>query len=395
MTMPRPSLPSSYAELFATLPDILEGEYTTYLTPFSTESANAPAALWDAVLAANNSVPKVFLVMVSDPPEVKVIHCPTKFALTLGHASPWDNNNFAFASDVGAGNQVALVRWPDTAFTRTVQVRVPITAEMANSWTAAQGADCLGPFDANAPNTEEVRTRFMMAIPPAYAEFVMQCQKFMLRQLTTDLVPLIEANNHMQACRPLLDWIRVASTYRPIVAPAVNPTLPATHGIVLELPLSDTLLQNRQWDWVSLDLPSLCERTGGVMAAYNASMLTLTNELTQRRQEEAARAAAAAAPKQPAHKFPKMVTTFVRLCEVPTQQQLPPLYTRLANAGKQEVLSSIQALAEDRAGQQGSSGLAPIITPTILQWILYGLFGSVNADDIVGGLLIFLMMLGY
>jgi len=131
------------------------------------------------------------------------------------------------------------------------------------------------------------------------------------------------------------------------------------------------------------------------MAAYNASMVTLTNELTQRRQEEAARATAAAAPKQPADKFPEMVTTFVRLCEVPTQQQLPPLYTRLANAGKQEVLSSIQALAEDRAGQPGSSGLAPIITPTILQRILYGLFGSVNADDIVGGLSIFLMMLGY
>jgi len=83
------------------------------------------------------------------------------------------------------------------------------------------------------------------------------------------------------------------------------------------------------------------------MAAYNASMITLMNELTQRQQEEAAWAATAATPKQAANKFPKMVTTFMQLCEMPTQQQVPPLYTHLANAGKQEVLSSLQALAKD------------------------------------------------
>jgi len=88
-----------------------------------------------------------------------------------------------------------------------------------------------------------------------------------------------------------------------------------------------------------------------------------------------------------------MLMTFVQLCEVPTQEQVPPLYTHLANAGKQEVLSSLQALAEDRAGEPGSSGLAPIVTPTILQHILYGLFGSVNADGIMGGVTIFLMTL--
>jgi len=41
------------------------------------------------------------------------------------------------------------------------------------------------------------------------------------------------------------------------------------------------------------------------MVAYNASMATVTNELTQRQQEEAAQAAATCALKQPAHKFPR------------------------------------------------------------------------------------------
>jgi len=76
-------------------------------------------------------------------------------------------------------------------------------------------------------------------------------------------------------------------------------------------------------------------------------MAMLTNELTQRQQEEAARVAATTVPNQPADKFNKMVPTFVWLCEVTTQQQLPLMYTCLANAGKQEALSSFQVLAKN------------------------------------------------
>jgi len=72
------------------------------------------------------------------------------------------------------------------------------------------------------------------------------------------------------------------------------------------------------------------------------------------------------------------------------------MYTCLANASKQEVLSSLEALANNRVLMKaGSSGLAPIIMPVILQHILYGLFSSVNANDLVGGVTIFLIALGY
>jgi len=53
------------------------------------------------------------------------------------------------------------------------------TSESLNSgrdgdqWNAAQGANCLGPFDAYLPNTEDICTQFMMAVPPAYLEFVL------------------------------------------------------------------------------------------------------------------------------------------------------------------------------------------------------------------------------
>ena len=93
--------PSSYAELFASLPDVLDGTYQQLLAPFDAAGPETPANLRNSILATSGEVPKVFLCTVDDPPIVRVIHCPTKFAPTLGLTSNWDNEVFAFASDVG------------------------------------------------------------------------------------------------------------------------------------------------------------------------------------------------------------------------------------------------------------------------------------------------------
>jgi len=50
----------------------------------------------------------------------------------------------------------------------------------------------------------------------------------------------------------------MASTYPPIVAPMVaGPNLAGDTWNHFGIPLLDPLLQNQQWDWVSLDLLSL------------------------------------------------------------------------------------------------------------------------------------------
>jgi len=154
------------------------------MAPFSAESPDAPTDLRDSIIAATSNVLKVFLVLVGDPPVVRVIHRPTKFSPTLGVASPWYNCRFVFASDIGSGNQIALVNWPETAFQRTQLVQVPAVADMENQWNAALGADCVGPFDDDqAANTEEIRCRFVVPVPPAYASFVMRHQSFTPQQI--------------------------------------------------------------------------------------------------------------------------------------------------------------------------------------------------------------------
>ena len=77
---------------------------------------------------------------------------------------------------------------------------------MNNQWTAAQGADGLGPYDDMDANSEEIWMRFLMPVLPAYAAFVMHNQHFTPHQLWTNLIPQLEADNQMGACSPLVLW---------------------------------------------------------------------------------------------------------------------------------------------------------------------------------------------
>ena len=108
---------------------------------------------------------------------------------------------------------MTLIYWPDNAFTRTVQVRVPTVAAMEAQFIAAMGADCVGPYAAGDANTEELQTWLMFPVPPLYAEFVMQWQTFMPRQLWSDLVLLVIADGHAADCSLLINWAHVACTY--------------------------------------------------------------------------------------------------------------------------------------------------------------------------------------
>ena len=112
-------------------------------------------AFHDAVLTASNKVPKVFVCCTSDPPRIQVLIHLTKFAPMLGHPSHWDNQVFTFSSNVGEGNQVSLADWPENAFTQSVMVRVPNNNTVEAQWTAAGGADCMGPFEAANANMED------------------------------------------------------------------------------------------------------------------------------------------------------------------------------------------------------------------------------------------------
>ena len=284
MTAPTPPEPATYAELYQGMPDVLGGDYRAYLDPFGAESGTAPAELRDLVLDSGSDVPKVFVYLAADPPMVRVLHRPTRYAPTLGRVTVWDNAVYAFSTDVGPGNLIGLLQWPADAFARTVAVQVPTVATVAAQWTAAAGADCLGPFNPGDADTEAVRTRFLCPVPQAYAYQVLRRQVYTPQEFWTDVVQLLIADGRQVGCQTLVDWARVAGTYQV----GAGPNLPASHRAAPAAPASDQALLTRVWSWVISDLPALSNRAGTVAGAVATSMANLQTEFAQQRADAAA-----------------------------------------------------------------------------------------------------------
>ena len=108
--------PTTYSQLYQQAPDAFGGQYAVFMDPFGAESGVAPATLRDTVLASTQVVPKVFVYLTELPTVmVRVVSRVTRVAPTMGMVTQWDNEAFAFTSDVGPGNQVSVVCFPTGA----------------------------------------------------------------------------------------------------------------------------------------------------------------------------------------------------------------------------------------------------------------------------------------
>jgi len=377
-----------YAELYQGMPDVLGGDYRSYLDPFGAESGTAPAELCDLVLDSGTDIPKVFVYLAADPPAIRVLHRPTHYAPTLGRTTAWDNAVYAFGTDVGPGNLIGVLQWPQDAFARTVQVHVPTVATVAAQWTAAAGADCLGPYNLGDADTEAVRTRFLCPVPQAYASQVIRRQEYSPRGFWTDVIQLLIADGRQLGCQALVDWARVASTYQV----GAGPTLPASHRVAPTAPASDQALLTRVWSWVVSDLPALSNRAGTAAGAVAMSMASLHTEFAQQRADAAAARAAASAPKTPAEKYPQTIGGVRRLCECATDADLPQVWHVLANASKKEGLYAVQALVDTRADALGR--VSPVVSPELFLRISEARLAAVDMDDLSAGLSPFLIAVG-
>jgi hypothetical protein len=76
--------PASFQELYASMPDVLNGQYMTYLAPFGPELGQQPTMLRDRVISAANDIPKAFVLLQLDPiPQIICVHRPTRYASSL------------------------------------------------------------------------------------------------------------------------------------------------------------------------------------------------------------------------------------------------------------------------------------------------------------------------
>jgi hypothetical protein len=111
--------------------------------------------------------------------------------------------------------------------------------------------------------------------------------------------------------------------------------------------------------------------------------------LQQHNQQQQAATVAACAPKSVRSKYPAQVDALMRLCEVTTEANLPPIWQELANCDKPSKISALEAAINARCNEIGEN--APITTPELVERITGFRLTSTDLDNISEGLSPFLI----
>ena len=77
----------------------------------------------------------------------------------------------AFSGDV-VGTTIPTVYWPEDAFEHTDPVRIPNAATFDTALTGTADPT-IGPYDATSADTVQVRTRYLMWVPPSLAPLLL------------------------------------------------------------------------------------------------------------------------------------------------------------------------------------------------------------------------------
>ena len=291
------------------------------------------------------------------------------------------------------GNQINMIEWPVTPFGRTAHATVPVLAQMEAAWTTAIGHNVLGPFNANDPNTEQVRARFLCPVPHQYVSLCIG-RTYTPRAFWTDVIGQIAQNQQLPDCAVLVDWARVASTYGPPNPAGQNTTLLGGGVGALSVPLADESLSARRWMWLCEDLPAL-GRTGTPLERHLVQQTAAFGLVLERQADEAAAfRQAERADKEFDQVYPHAAIGYQMICEVQTAAELPPLLKILANAKKKDAAMVIQHALDARARMPDSTRVSPVVTPEIVEASYRFTPGSPDVDDITAGFNPFLFLTG-
>ncbi len=224
-------------------------------------------------------IPQAYLCCVHNAQRVRVhcIHLPTKFTSALnGKATPWDRNVYAYLGELTHGT-VTTVNVPADAFCHIANIRVKTSDYMV---THLDELTPLG-FPAapiNEPDTTVTSTRQLMYLPARYVPLLLDPARYSLRQVWEILYPSLVANNNLQPCAPLINWLCVTSTS---TVGARNVIGPSVIAMELTAPLADQVLIKHRMQLLAQVLPALYQpdqSLENVMAQMAAAVVQNTND---------------------------------------------------------------------------------------------------------------------
>jgi len=372
--------------------DPYNGDYAGLMNVFDVPAqgqATGPAQLITQV--ADSTVagaPTAFLLLVANPSNPAAIgrimcfHRVTKFPARLGSPSHWDNNFFAFSGN-NSGPQVTTIAWRNDYFAQVnggALIRIPTEQQADLEVSLAPPVDALGPYNNNDAGTETIRTRRAMVVPPKYIRLFLDAPLSPIRAYQL-LRAATTVDGTTAALLPLSVWLRAAMTLSAGNAPS------AVQGSGPTAPLADRDLHRFTWQSLTSDLPSVDPgtRANSGLQAVAVSLGTLVHEQRAARQDAARARDASSAPKGVETLFRTRLSKLMRLCRVNNNDDLPPVYTELANCKAKDTVQTMQD-AIDFAAQDLHLGDSLVMTPALSKKILNVAWAMTSIDDIESGI---------
>ena len=280
-------------------------------------------------------------------------------------------------------NFIKTVTLQHDIFTSTDSQRVPTLETMDDLWKADYAKELLDRVASSDRASESISTRHVIPVPPPYVPLVFG-KVLTPREAWTLLSTAITADARTAACRPLLDWLRVASTSRR------SPTEPATalgdlHDAFPPV-TDDSQIDRHRWNIIVCDLPAL----GPLAASTNNSPSTAAGQqqlidfltalkadrAAERAQDEARRAADKTDKLPSATKYKTIARDWMAFCSIADESDLPPIYIQLVNADKGEHLALLRNAIQERARHpDAATSHTPIVAKETKEMVLAARFG--------------------
>ena len=235
-----------------------------------------------------------------------------------------------------------VVREPEYFRQVNGQIRVGTAAAIDTSLAGDLAVDFLGPYDGNDAGAELISVRRTCYVPPSYVPLLL-ATPLSPRDAWQVIRGQIQVEGREVACKRLFDFLRAAITRsQPNQLPLVSTPLPAP-------PLADEQLMDRRHRIVEHDFPLLNSNHSAVQQNQITQQLgILIND--NRQGQEVAGERRTEAKVKPLLLFigERRVSILLRLCDVVSEEDLPPFWRKLASAPKAQQLSVLQFALDEK-----------------------------------------------
>ena len=275
-------------------------------------------------------------------------------------ASQWDNQFFAFKGEL-VHNRPTIVAWGNNYFHQTAQHRVPTVAAITAALAGDPNATELGPFTDVDADTEIIRTRGCMFVPPPYVRQFLATGSLTPREAWEQVGTQVVADGHEVSCKPFLDFLRGALT-----VPQGNGDIPVLQAMPAS-PLADPQLQDHIQRILVQDFPGLGTAAGTAQQNQIAAAVgNLRNDMM---------AARVAEEQRRVQKDARSVEDYlgqaaqVRLCRtshVVHVAHLAPVYDELANSAPKHRLKTLQNAIDQEKEAMGEPELPFVVQANML-----------------------------